>query len=199
MLVHLEGNIASGKTTLGESLAISPTFHFIPEPVPVWQTGFGINWLDRFYSDMPRWSFTFQMAAFATRVAALEDRPAAKITIAERSIGTDRYAFAPGLHATGGMDDHEWELYRRFWDALSPNVSQPNAILYLRTPAAECLQRLQMRSRAEETGVTLAYLEELEARHDEWLLDHPAVIVLNGLQHWTAAEIAAQIQAKTRA
>lgn len=199
MLVHLEGNIASGKTTLGELLATSPTFHFIPEPVPEWQEGFSINWLDRFYSDMPRWSFTFQMTAFATRVAALEGRPADKITIAERSIGTDRYAFAPGLHATGGMDDHEWELYRRFWDAMSPNVPQPDAILYLRTPADECLRRLQLRSREEEGGVTLAYLQELEARHDDWLLEHPAVIVLDGLRHWSAADVAAQLQARTGA
>lgn len=191
MLVHLEGNIASGKTTLGNLLHENENFHFIPEPVPEWQSGFSINWLDRFYADMPRWSFTFQMTAFSTRVAALSDRPEGKITVAERSIGTDRYAFAPGLHATGGMDDYEWELYCRFWETMAPNVPQPKAILYLRTPAEECMNRLRIRSREEETGVTLAYLQELGQRHDDWLLNRDDVIVLDGMMQWTAQDIAA--------
>jgi deoxyadenosine/deoxycytidine kinase len=193
MLVHLEGNIASGKSTLGDSLASSPAFHFIPEPVNVWQHGFAINWLDRFYADMPRWSFTFQMGTFTTRVQALADRPPDRITIAERSIGTDRYAFAPGLHATGGMDDHEWALYCRFWDTMAPNVPRPDAVLYLRTPAEECMRRLRIRSRSEETGVTLEYLHELGQRHDDWLLNRPDVIVLDGMRRWTADEIHAAL------
>jgi deoxyadenosine/deoxycytidine kinase len=199
MLVHLEGNIASGKTTLGQVLDSSPLFNFIPEPVDVWQSGFSINWLDRFYGNMPRWSFTFQMTAFATRVAALEGRPLDRITIAERSVGTDRYAFAPGLHATGGMDDAEWELYQRFWEMMVAHVPQPDAILYLRTPAEECVRRLKIRSRQEETGVTLAYLHELGQRHDDWLLDQPGVIVLDGMRRWTAAEIQTQLQASIEA
>ena len=199
MLVHLEGNIASGKSTLGESLRQNDLFHFIPEPVPQWQTGFAINWLDRFYADMPRWSFTFQMVAFTTRVQALADRPADKITVAERSIGTDRYAFAPGLHATGGLDAHEWELYCTFRDAMAPNVPQPDLILYLRTPAEECYERLKQRNRSEETGVTLDYLRELGQRHDDWLLDRPDVIVLDGLRRWTADKIAHELRLNGRA
>lgn len=189
MLVHLEGNIASGKSTLGEELATHDSFHFIPEPVEVWQTGFSVNMLDRFYSDMPRWSFTFQMCTFATRVEALSDLPPGKIIIAERSIGTDRYAFAPGLHEQGAMDALEWELYCKFWETMAAHVPQPDAILYLRTPAAECLRRLKIRQRSEETGVTLAYLQHLEAKHDEWLLDRPNVLVLDGMYRWSAAEI----------
>ncbi len=198
MLVHLEGNIASGKSTLGDALHHSGQFHFIPEPVPVWQAGFAINWLDRFYADMPRWSFTFQMVTFTTRVQALAGRPADKITIAERSIGTDRYAFAPGLHATGGMDDHEWALYCAFWEAMAPNVPQPDLLLYLRTPADECLRRLQARNRSEETGVTLEYLEELGQRHDDWLLERPNVVVLDGMRRWTADEIAHELHLNGR-
>lgn len=194
MLVHLEGNIASGKSTLGDTLSHSDAFHFIPEPVPMWQNGFAINWLDRFYADMPRWSFTFQMVAFSTRVQALADRPMGKITVAERSIGTDRYAFAPGLHATGGMDDHEWELYCTFWATMAPNVPQPDLILYLNTPADECMRRLKLRNRSEETGVTLDYLRELGQRHDEWLLERPDVVVLDGLHRWTADEISHELR-----
>ena len=47
MLVLLEGNIAAGKTTLGQALAADERFDFIPEPVARWQTGFAANLLER--------------------------------------------------------------------------------------------------------------------------------------------------------
>ncbi len=189
MLVHLEGNIASGKSTLGQSLAAHPRFHFIPEPVEVWQTGFADNVLDRFYSDMGRWSFTFQVCTFATRVAALRDRPPGRITVAERSIGCDRHVFALSLYEQGALDAVEWEVYRRLWEEMAPKAPQPDAILYLRTPAEECLRRLQARHRSEEGGVSLDYLLALEARHDAWLLALPGVIVLDGTRRWTPDDV----------
>lgn len=189
MLVHLEGNIASGKSTLGQSLAAHPRFHFIPEPVEVWQTGFADNVLDRFYSDMGRWSFTFQVCTFATRVAALRDRPVGRITIAERSIGCDRHVFALSLYEQGALDAVEWEVYRRLWEEMAPKAPRPDAILYLRTPAEECLRRLQARHRSEEGGVSLDYLLALEARHDAWLLGLPGVIVLDGTRRWTPEDV----------
>lgn len=197
MLVHLEGNIASGKTTLGEALAADPAFTFVPEPVPVWQNDFSTNLLERFYSDMQRWSFTFQIGAFATRLQALMEADANTIIVSERSIACDRYVFAPTLYEQGAMDDLEWEVYCRLWETLTPHAPRPDAILYLRTPAEECLRRLQARRRQEESGVTLAYLQKLEALHDDWLLQHNDAIVLDGMKRWTADEIHALLRQKS--
>jgi deoxyadenosine/deoxycytidine kinase len=189
MLVHLEGNIASGKTTLGEALAADPRFHFVPEPVEAWRTEFTENMLDRFYREMTRWSFTFQICTFSTRVAALVDLPPNQITVAERSIGCDRNVFAPSLYEQGAMDTVEWEIYCHLWEQMAPKAPRPDAILYLRTPAAECLRRLQARRRTEEDGVSLEYLLKLEERHDAWLLPLPSVIVLDGTEAWTPEDI----------
>lgn len=196
MLVHLEGNIASGKTTLGEALAADPRFHFVPEPVQAWQTGFTENMLDRFYQEMDRWSFTFQICTFSTRVAALRDLPANEITVAERSIGCDRNVFAPSLFEQGALDAVEWEIYCHLWEQMAPTAPHPDAILYLRTPAAECLRRLQARHRAEEGGVSLEYLLTLEERHDAWLLPLSQVIVLDGTEVWAPEDILARLEEK---
>jgi deoxyadenosine/deoxycytidine kinase len=198
MLVHLEGNIASGKTTLGSLLASNAHFNFIPEPVDRWQNGFTENVLDRFYSDMKRWSFTFQICAFGTRTQALNNLPLDTITIAERSIGCDRYVFARSLYEQGAMDDLEWEVYRQVWETLSMQVPQPDAYVYLRTPAEECLNRLLKRHREEETGVSLEYLQKLEAMHDEWLLERSDVIVLDGTQSLTAEAVLEALGQKVR-
>ena len=199
MLVLLEGNIAAGKSTLGEKIATSDHFNFITEPVERWQEGFAANLLERFYTDTQRWAFTMQICAFLTRVQAFDASTAAndRINIFERSIYCDRYVFAKNLHEQGFMDDTEWALYLHFWDYFKVQMPSPDAIIYLKTPADECHRRLQIRGRAEEQSITLEYLQQLETHHDEWLLS-PAVagcpvIVLDGGQVWTAEEIRQQL------
>ena len=117
MLVLLEGNIAAGKTTLGQQLSGSAFFEFVSEPVERWQGGFAANLLERFYSDTARWAFTLQICAFVTRTQALQAHAARadSVTVFERSIYCDRHVFAKNLHAHGFMDDTEWELYLHFW------------------------------------------------------------------------------------
>ena len=120
MLVLLEGNIAAGKTTLGQQLSGSAFFEFVSEPVERWQGGFAANLLERFYSDTARWAFTLQICAFVTRTQALQAHAARadSVTVFERSIYCDRHVFAKNLHAHGFMDDTEWELYLHFWNHL---------------------------------------------------------------------------------
>lgn len=194
MLVLLEGNIAAGKTTLGELLTHDDRFMFVREPVERWQSGFAVNLLERFYSDTPRWSFTMQIGAFLTRAQTLDDLPAhGGVMVFERSIYCDRHVFAKNLYQQGLMDETEWALYVHFWEYFRVNIPVPDAIVYLRTPAEECFQRLQVRGRSEEQGITLEYLQQLEARHDEWLLN-PAVagkpvVVLDGTRTLKADDI----------
>jgi len=198
MLVLLEGNIAAGKTTLGELLTEDDRFRFVREPVERWQSGFAVNLLERFYTDTPRWSFTMQIGAFLTRAQTLDDLPEHSDTrngvmVFERSIYCDRHVFAKNLYQQGLMDETEWALYVHFWEYFRTNVPVPDAIVYLRTPAEECFQRLKIRGRSEEQGITLDYLQQLEARHDEWLLN-PAVaerpvVILDGTQTLAADDV----------
>ncbi len=204
MLVLIEGNIAAGKTTLGERLAANGGYQFIPEPVARWQTGFAANLLERFYTDTRRWAFTMQIGAFITRAQSLKDlSESGEGVFFERSIYCDRHVFAKNLHDQGLMDETEWALYCHFWDFMAESVPTPDAIIYLRTPAEECFRRLEVRGRAEEKSIALAYLQQLEACHDEWLLTpgvaESPVIVLDGRQSWTVAGVRdklAEIQAR---
>jgi deoxyadenosine/deoxycytidine kinase len=83
------------------------------------------------------------------------------------------------------------------WEFLVSNYCvQPDVILYLRTPAKTCLDRILERGRAEEAGISLDYLDQLESLHDEWLLEHPNAVILNGEHWWTPQAIIAEIEAK---
>ncbi|MGD8585593.1 MAG: deoxynucleoside kinase [Chloroflexota bacterium] len=202
LMVLLEGNIGAGKTTVGRTIADSGHFGFIEEPTKVWREGFAANMLDLFYSDTQRWAFTFQICAFVTRAKTWHEvwqQTDQSKVILERSIYCDRYVFAENCHRTGLFSETEYQLYCGMWDfTVSQYVDEPDAILYLRAPAEVCLQRIKDRGRSEETGIPLEYLLQLEHLHDDWLLDNPKTILLNGENRWTAEEIVARIEASVR-
>ncbi len=189
----LEGNIGAGKTSLGNVLKNSNKFEFLEEPVDTWRKGFAGNLFEMFYSDMPRWSFTFQIMAFTTRAktwSEILEKVQGDQVVLERSIYTDRNVFAKNLYAGGHMNDSEWQVYQQLWEFLASNYCEkPQKIIYLRTPAELCLERIKKRGRNEEQHMPLDYLKNLEDLHDEWLLDHPDTILLDGTRRWSTPEI----------
>lgn len=196
-MILFEGNIAAAKSTIGNKLAESELFGFIEEPVGAWQQDFEENLLNLFYKKPERWSFTFQLAAFITRaktwteVLALTDH---RNVVLERSIYCDRYVFAKNCYQSGLMKKTEWQLYCRLWDWLESNwCTRPDKIVYLQTPAEVCLERIKARGRAEESSITIEYLRDLETLHDEWLLDNPDVIIMDGTKEWSAEQFMARL------
>jgi deoxyadenosine/deoxycytidine kinase len=192
-MILFEGNIGAGKSTVGRRLAESELFGFVEEPVGAWQQDFEENLLDLFYKDTNRWAFTFQLAAFTTRaktwteVLSIIDH---RNVVLERSIYCDRYVFAKNCYQSGLMKKTEWQLYCKLWDWLESNwCAEPDRIMYLRTPAEVCLERIEARGRAEESTIPIEYLRDLEILHDEWLIDNPKAIVIDGCKQWSARDI----------
>jgi deoxyadenosine/deoxycytidine kinase len=154
--------------------------------------------LELFYQDAQRWGLTFQMCALLTRAKTWQEvsqhsdhRP----IILERSVFCDRFVFAENGYRTGLFSLAEYQLYCGMWDFMVTNGgAEPGLILYLRTPAEVCLQRIHERGRAEESNISLEYLLQLERLHDEWLLDNPKTIVLDGERRWTTEEVLAEIK-----
>jgi deoxyadenosine/deoxycytidine kinase len=197
-MILLEGNIGAGKTTVGRTLAQSGHLGFIEEPTRMWREGFTSNLLDQFYNEPRRWAFTFQICAFITRaktwreVLALTDHSR---VVLERSIYCDRNVFARNCFQTGLMTPAEYELYTGLWDFLVAHYCvNPDLILYLRTPAEECLTRIRERDRSEEVGMEMEYLLQLERLHDEWLLENSQAVVLDGAKRWTTEELVGLIE-----
>ncbi|MGB2982756.1 MAG: deoxynucleoside kinase [Candidatus Bipolaricaulia bacterium] len=192
-MILFEGNIAAGKSTVGRRLAESGLFGFIEEPVGSWQQDFEENLLELFYKDANRWAFTFQLAAFTTRaktwteVLSMTDH---RTVVLERSIYCDRYVFAKNCFQSGLMSKTEWQLYCKLWDWLQRNwCAEPDKIMYLRTPAEVCCERIAERGRSEESTIPIEYLRDLEVLHDEWLLDDPNTVIIDGCRQWEAKEI----------
>lgn len=171
----VDGNIGAGKSTflriVGEHIQIQT----VQEPHEKWQRVVGDeNLLQKFYTDAPRWAYTFQSYAFVTRVMEQQAHAAVNpyhAQLLERSVFSDRYCFAKNAYELGFMNALEWKLYQEWFSWLVDNyVVRPTGFIYMHTSPEVCYQRLVKRNREEEAGVPMEYLEQLHDKHEQWLV-----------------------------
>jgi deoxycitidine kinase/deoxyguanosine kinase len=177
-IVSIEGNIGSGKTTLlaniKKTLGTNKNVIFLKEPVDDWETirdAEGRTMLQKFYADQEKYSFPFQMMAYITRLTllrtAIRQNPNS-IIITERSLYTDKMVFAKMLHDTGKIEDVNYAIYLRWFNDFVEECPVEQ-IVYVKAEPDVCHARIAKRSRAGESGIPLAYLEECHKYHEAML------------------------------
>lgn len=176
-LLVLEGNIGAGKSTMLDLIKRHLDVSVIPEPTDKWQkVNNGENILHLFYKDTPRWAYTFQSYAFLTRVQSTIEHMAANshkdMFILERSVYCDRFCFAKNCFEAGYMTPLEWEIYKDWFAWLVENnyAPRPSGFIYLQVEPTKAYERIQKRSRSEESAIPLTYLESLHNKHEDWLV-----------------------------
>jgi deoxyadenosine/deoxycytidine kinase len=195
IIISLDGNIGSGKTTSLEILRKSfPNIHFIDEPVNAWMqftNENGESLLQNFYKDRKRWAYTFQNCAFMTRVRAIskavkdwekscKENPENlkhNIFVTERCVETDFHVFAKMLHEDGSINKMEWDIYRSWYRFLSTD-HKLNGIFYVNASPDACKKRISYRNRNGEEEIPLEYLTQLGNYHKNWI-DNTTVPVFN--------------------
>ena len=180
MLISIEGNIGTGKTTLinilNKKFGKKNNVIFVDEPLQQWlnlKDSDGENILGKFYGDQQRWSYSFQMHAFITRSKAiLEQNTDDNVVIIERSVITDRNVFAYLLYESGKISEMEWKLYIEWFDWLTEHFSKvtPDKFIYLKADPKISYQRMVNRTRDEEADIPIDYLNQVSEKHDQWLL-----------------------------
>lgn len=173
LLVSVEGNIASGKTTFIKklmSLMSSTDVCEVPEPVEKWRCVGGENLLDLYYSHPERYAYAFQTTALVSRHEAVcSAAKKAPLLLAERSPMSYRL-FTKNLNKMGLLSDVEWGAYEQLYYSFTQQIdSLPDVVIYLRTSPQECLARMTKRGRPEESNIDLAYLQRLHEKHEKWL------------------------------
>lgn len=199
-IVSIEGNIGSGKSTLMSALRswaqgegsgdeIGRRLVFLNEPVDAWQEVCdrdGDSILAKFYRDPCKYAFPFQMMAYITRLVMLKEVMEANpdmVVVCERSIFTDRNVFASMLHDDGHIEDVNFLIYTKWFDAFSAALKlEDMSIVYVDTSPTVCMSRVLQRARPGEV-LSLAYLQKCDEYHRKWLQPHPDVLVLPGDEH----------------
>ena len=140
-IVSIEGNIGSGKSTLIQRLKKENTsFIFLPEPVDLWneiKDSSGVTIIEKYYADKQKYSFSFQMMAYITRLSQIQkcinESADDCVIITERCLNTDRYVFAKMLYDTKFIEDIEYSIYTRWFDEFI-DFSYINSFIYIKVP-----------------------------------------------------------------
>lgn len=189
VIISIEGNIGSGKSTLLEklikkySVSNPKKIIFLKEPVDEWETikdENGCTMLQKFYSNQEKYSFSFQMMAYISRLALLkktieENRNA--IIITERSLSTDRHVFAKMLYDNGKIEHVNYQIYLNWFDTFS-NDFPIETIIYVKTSPEICHKRILQRSRIGEDIIPLEYLQSCNDYHDTMISVYEDTLVL---------------------
>ena len=183
IIVSIEGNIGSGKSTLlanlRETYKNDANIVFLKEPVDEWEKikdENGITILEKFYSDQIKYSFSFQMMAYVSRLKVLRDElkniqfseNKKTIIITERSLHTDKMVFAKMLYDSGKIEYINYQIYLSWFDTFSEEFPV-HKIVYVKTCPEKCYSRVHKRSRDGEENIPLDYLINCSKYHNDML------------------------------
>ena len=183
IIVSIEGNIGSGKSTLlanlREKYKNDANIVFLKEPVDEWEKikdENGITILEKFYSDQIKYSFSFQMMAYVSRLKVLRDElkniqfseDKKTIIITERSLYTDKMVFAKMLYDSGKIEYINYQIYLSWFNTFSEEFPV-HKIVYVKTCPEKCYSRVHKRSRDGEENIPLDYLINCSKYHNDML------------------------------
>ena len=178
IIITIEGNIGSGKSTLLKNLQNyyekNNNIIFLREPVDQWEDikdKDGNTMLSKFYENQEKYSFSFQMMAYISRLSLLkesvENNPNC-IIISERSLYTDKYVFAKMLHDIGKIEDVNYAIYNKWFDTFA-NDFPVQKIVYVNTDPTICDERIHKRCRNGESNIPLTYLKSCHDYHENMI------------------------------
>ena len=185
--IGISGLIGAGKTTLAKALGKVLNLPVYYEPI------IENEYLEDFYHDMKRYSFSFQIYLLNCRfrqhqqvlwngTGGIQDR-----TLYEDSI------FAKVLYEDGNMEEREYKTYLNLFKSMSNFMKKNTLIIHLDCKPKESLERIKKRARGCETGITLEYLQKLYDGYEEFIKQISKVIPvlrINYSKFKTAEEMA---------
>lgn len=176
IIISIEGNIGSGKSTFLRLLQeFSPDNEvvFLREPVDIWNSikdTQGETILSKFYGNTKKYSFSFQMMAYISRLSLLREtckKHPNKIIVTERCVETDKNVFAKMLYDEGNIEEVDYAIYLRWFDEFAQDF-QVTKYVYVYTPPEVCSYRILKRNRQGEV-IPLEYLKNCSKYHKNWL------------------------------
>ena len=187
IIISIEGNIGSGKTTILNRLKnefmnqqSEKKVLFLREPVDIWETVKDTQnetILSKFYKNPVKHAFAFQVMAFSTRLTmlreAIQNNPDVEIILCERSLDADKEIFAKMLHDDGVIEDIDYQIYNMFYSEITkqPEVKKLSGVIYINATPEVSFERTKIRARNGESTITLGYLMECHAYHEKWIGD----------------------------
>ena len=166
MIVVIDGNIGSGKSTQVEKLKDLYSIH--REPLGEWG-----NLLKWFYADPPRWAMTFQMRVLKCFNEVTDD--SSDTIVVERYPESSRCVFWKTICDDDIVTQEEQDIYRDYYKTFVPDV-----LIYLQCPPEQCLERFKQRGQPGDNVIEPEYMQKLHELYETMYEEKSSAHVLDG-------------------
>ena len=191
VFIGIAGMIGAGKSTLCTTLAEHLKLPAYYEPVK------DNAYLSDFYRDTAKYSFATQIYLLNRRFQQHQEiiwRGGGGVQ--DRTIYEDA-VFAKMLVSLDLMEERDYYTYLQVFRNMSNFMCRPNVIVYLDVSPERSMERIQMRGRDVETGITMEYLTALYNEYDQFINGISStipVVRVDWDQFRTVEEMAAAIE-----
>ncbi len=166
MHIAIAGNIGSGKTTLTRMLANHYGW------TPRYESVDYNPYLDDYYKDIARWSFALEVYFLKERFRDLLEINRSKETIIQdRSIFEGVYVFTANNKAMGNLSERDFETYMELFQLMLTKAKLPELMIYLRASINHLVGNIQRRGREYEQTMQIEYLQNLNERYENFILN----------------------------
>jgi deoxyadenosine kinase len=165
LFIGIAGMIGAGKSTLATTLGRHLGLPVYYEPVE------DNEYLADFYRDTKSYCFATQIYLLNRRFQQHQEiiwRGGGGVQ--DRTIYEDA-VFAKTLVNMGLMDERDYRTYVSLFRHMSNFMCRPNVIVYLDVKPERSLERVRLRTRDVESGVSLEYLTALYAEYERFIGD----------------------------
>jgi len=165
LFIGIAGMIGAGKSTLATALGNHLDMPVYFEPVA------DNEYLADFYRDTARYCFATQIYLLNRRFQQHQE-----ITwrggggVQDRTIYEDA-VFARMLVNIGLMDERDYRTYVSLFRHMSNFMCRPNVIVYLDVKPDRSMERIRLRGRDVEGGITPEYLRALYDEYERFIAD----------------------------
>ncbi len=166
MYIGIAGNIGCGKTTLTEMLAE----HYQWEPR--YETVVNNPYMDDYYKDLRRWSFAMEVFFLKERFKdVIGFAESENIVIQDRTLHEGVFVFTANNYEQGNMSDRDFETYMELYEIMMEKVKLPDLMIYLRASVPHLVENIQKRGRVYEQKIPIEYLQGLNDRYEDFILN----------------------------
>jgi len=158
-IICIDGNIGSGKTTLGLELAKSLKGHYIKEE-------FEENaLLPLFYKNPKKFSLPLEISFLLARFNQLLEA----LSKSDKHIVCDYSIYKCLWFAKVNLTNKEYKHFQKLFHNLTSQLVQPHIIVYLKTNTTNLRQNIKKRGRVYEQKIKPEYLKRVSLSYEKGL------------------------------
>lgn len=162
MIIVIDGNIGSGKSTVLDRLA-QKGYTVCKEKIEEWP-------LDDFYKDPSRWAFLLQMSV----LNSMHRLPEPNIIIHERCPDSSLAVFWENISDKGIVSQRENSVCKELYTKLA---WKPDLHIFLDSNPMTCYERVSKRNQMGDTSVKLGYILQIDSYYKKYISNRNIKII----------------------